>query len=135
MAEQIVRTDLSDLVRDRRAELGLSLRALTERCIDPDTGEVPFKFGWIGKVEKADPTVVAPRLPLLRALAAGLAYPLRAVQDAAAAQYMGIVQDAIWSQDRSTRITVARMGELSEEEREEFAHMAELWTRRKTGSD
>jgi transcriptional regulator with XRE-family HTH domain len=132
MAEHIARTDLSDLVRQRRTELGLSARALADRCIDPETGEPAFKHAWLGKLEKADPTVKTPRLPYLRALAAALQLPIKAVQDAAAAQYMGLQSDdAIWSADHSTRITVARMGELSEQDRQELAELVELYARGK----
>lgn len=133
MAELTARTDLSDLVRRRRAELGVGLRELRDRCIDPETGEVPFSFAWIGKVERALPTVDAPKLPVLRALAAGLNVPLRIVQQAAAAQYMGVAPDgdAIWSQDHSARLVVARMSELSAEDRAQLAEMVELFTRGK----
>lgn len=132
MAEITERTDFSDLVRLRRAELGIGLRVLRERCIDPETGEVPFSFAWIRKVEKGHPTD-APKLPVLRALAVGLGVPLRVVQHAAAAQYMGVAPDtdAIWSQDHSARIVVARMSELSAEDRAQLAEMVELFTRGK----
>lgn len=133
MAEQTVRTDLSDLVKHRREELGLSDRALAPRCIDPDTGEAPFAHAWLGRLQRADPSVKAPKINILRALAEGLRLPLEVVRDAAIAQYMGIdpIGDAIWSKDRSIRITVARMSELSEADRAEFAQLAELWTRGK----
>lgn len=131
MAEQTDRTDLSDLVRRRRAELGLSGRDLRDRCIDPVTSEVPFSYPWLSKVERAIASVAPPKLPLLRALAAGLGLPLSIVRDAALAQYMGIeLQDnAIWSADESTRVTVARMEELSPQGRAELAELVEFWTR------
>ena len=135
MAEQTVRTDLSDLVRRRRAELGLALRPFADRCIDPDTGTVPFKYAWVSKVEKADPTVVAPPRSWLRALAAGLSVPVPLVRQAAAAQFFDLEPDAIWSSDHSTKITVARMSELSESDRAELAQMVEMYAKRMKAHD
>lgn len=141
MAELSARTDLSDLVRRRRAELGIGQRDLAARCIDPETGQALVSFAWISKIERGLSTVDAPKLPTLRALAAGLSVPLRVVQQAAAAQFMGVEpnEDAIWSQDHSARVVVARMSELSAEDREQLAAMVELFTRGKlpppTGGD
>jgi hypothetical protein len=42
MTEQ--RTDFADLVRQRRAELKISVRVLADRSVDPDTG-TKAKFG------------------------------------------------------------------------------------------
>ncbi|MFD7224801.1 XRE family transcriptional regulator [Streptomyces sp. NPDC059883] len=86
---------MSDLVRDRRAELGLSLRKLADLCIDPeDPGEPLWKFAVINRLERHLP-VIPPQLPELRALAAGLSLPLWKVQGAAGAQFFGI--DTVWS--------------------------------------
>jgi transcriptional regulator with XRE-family HTH domain len=132
MAEQNPRTQLADLVRDRRAKLHLSLRKLEARCIDPDTGELEIKFGWLHRLENDEPTT-PPQLPQLRALAAALDLPVEVVQEAAGAQYMGIkpAVDAIYSSSREGRITAARMDKLTPSERQELAEMVELWTRRK----
>lgn len=127
------RTQLKDLVSSRKAELGLSLRALEAACIDPKTG-VQVKYSWLHRLINGKPTE-APFYESLVALSLGIQVPLKAVQDAAAAQYMGVVQDAIWSKDRSTRLTVARMSELSPEGRAELAEMVELWTRRNKAAD
>lgn len=132
MAEKTVRTDFTDLVVARRAELGISTRTLARLSVDPETGEPAFGYGWVDKIERADPTVKTPRLPQLRGMAAGLKVPLKLLQEAAAAQYLGLQQDAIWSSDLSTRLTVARMGELSPDDRAELLQMVELWTRGKT---
>jgi hypothetical protein len=133
MAEQVTRTDLSDLVRNRRIELGLSGRALHRRCIRPGDTEPAFGHEWLRKLEAADPSVKTPRLPYLEGLAEGLQVPLPVVQHAAVAQFMGIEpqQDAIWSKDRSIAVTVARMEQLSEADRAELAELAEVYTRRK----
>lgn len=88
-AERYERTDLSDLVRDRSAELNLGLRLLEDRCVVPITGERPWKRGQLDKLRRAQP-IIPPDLLKLRALAEGLRLPLRQVQDAAGAQFLGI---------------------------------------------
>ncbi len=129
MAEQErSRTPFSDIVRDRRAALGLSLRTLGERCIDPETGEQPIKRGWLERVEKGLP-IITPKLAELRAMAAGLELPLQRLQDEAATQFLGIDRPAEWSKDSSVRAVVAQMSELTETERAELAAMAEFYAR------
>jgi hypothetical protein len=130
MTEQ--RTDFADLVRQRRAELGLSVRKLEELSADPETG-IHAKFGWIGKLERGEPTE-APSPAVLRALAVGLAMPLRVLQEAAAAQYLDM-ESFIWSQDRTTRVLAAHIEEMSEEERAQLADIAETFARRRTQRD
>lgn len=130
MAEQ--RTDFSDLVRERRAELGISLRELENRAADPETGE-RAKFGWISKVEKGS-SVDTPSPGLLRALAAGLQLPLRILQEAAGVQFLGM-DPSLWSEDRTTRVLVARAEELTQEDRRQLLDIAETFARRRTQSD
>ncbi|MFJ2110571.1 hypothetical protein ACIOEX_01360 [Streptomyces sp. NPDC087850] len=97
-------TELSDLVRERRAELGLSLRKLANLCVDPDApGEPLWKFGLIDRLERRLP-VNPPRLPELRALAAGLDMHLELVQGAAGWQFMGI--ETAWCGDEAVRAVV-----------------------------
>lgn len=129
MAEQQQRTDLTDLVRTRRQELGLSLRSLAAASVDPETGEQLVKYSWLARLENLEP-VIAPQLPQLRAMAAGLKVPLKAVQDAAAAQFFGIAPSEVWSANAEASIVVARMGELSEDDRRTLAEMVELFARR-----
>ncbi|MEU8886682.1 XRE family transcriptional regulator [Streptomyces sp. NPDC048442] len=126
MAEQ-TKTQLSDLVRRRRAELGISLRTLAERSIDPLSGE-QAKFGWISKLENNKPTDT-PSEELLRALAAGLELPLRVVQEAAAAQYLGMGE--VRSEDGTARLLIARIQEMSPEDLEQLAAITETFARRK----
>ncbi len=130
MAEQ--RTDFSDLVRERRAELGISLRELEARSVDPEAGE-RAKFGWISKVEKGS-SVDTPSPSLLRALAAGLQLPLRILQEAAAAQFLEM-DSSLWSDDRTTRVLVARAEELTEEDRRQLLDIAETFARRRAQSE
>jgi len=126
MAEQ--RTDFADLVRQRRAELKITVRKLEDLSVDPDTG-TQAKFGWISKLERGANTD-APSPAILRALAAGLSLPLRVLQEAAAAQYLDM-KSFIWSQDRTTRVLAAHIEEMSDEERQQLADIAETFARRK----
>lgn len=135
MAEQ-QRSELADLVRRRRAELGISLRTLAERAIDPEPppGEPAeqVKYGWISKLENGKPTD-APSEAQLRALGAGLELPARALQQAAAAQYLGLAE--VWSGDQNARVLVARIEEMSPEDLAQLAAIAETFggTRRAKG--
>lgn len=115
MVEPQNRTDLSDLVRDRRAELALSLRKLADKCVDPEdpTAGPKWKFGVIDRLEKGQP-VIPPQLPELRALAAGLQLPLALLQEAAAAQFFGM--DTVWSEDRSARTLVHQFQAMTPED-------------------
>lgn len=118
------RTDLSDLVRDRRAKLGLSLRGVESRTIDPSTGEPICKYSWINKLEKLL-AVVAPSYPQLVALARALELPLGKVQDAAGAQFFGI--DTVWSASGEARALVARADRLTSEQREQLLRLIETF--------
>jgi transcriptional regulator with XRE-family HTH domain len=99
---------LSDLVRRRRAELGLSLRKFADRCIDPDTGEQELKYGIIDRLERRE-AVTPFQLPELRALAAALQLPLGDVQDAAGEQFLGIRTRDIDADHRIRMITTRAM--------------------------
>lgn len=132
MAEHKQRTDFADLVRRRRAELGISLRELEARAVDPESGE-QAKFGWISKLEQGKP-VTPPSEGLLKALAIGLALPLQTLQEAAAAQFFGLVTE-VWSKDHTTRVLVARIGEMNDGARRQFANIAETFARDRAQSD
>lgn len=127
MTEQ--RTDFADLVRQRRAELHVSVRKLAEQSIDPETDGQPVKYGWLSKLERGENTE-APPPAVLRALAVGLSLPLRVLQEAAAAQYLGL-RGEVWSSDRTTRVLAARIEEMSDEERQQLADIAESFARRR----
>lgn len=127
------RTDFTYLLKDRRAELGLSLRDMEARSIDP-VSKVQAKFGWLSKVERGLP-VDAPKEDLLKALAAGYQLPLDVLGAAAARQFFGYNPagdpSVMWSEDRTTRLIVARAEEMSEEDRQELAEIAEIMARRR----
>lgn len=128
------RTDFTDLLKARRAELGFSLREMETRCVDPDTGETA-KFGWLSKVETGKP-VDPPKEERLRALAAGYQLPVKVLQIAASKQFFGYdpTEDAsvVWSGDATTRIIAARAAEMSDEDRQQLAAIAETFARRRT---
>ncbi|MEU3160055.1 XRE family transcriptional regulator [Streptomyces griseoincarnatus] len=131
MADQ--RSEFRDLLRRRRAELGLSLAELEARSVDAETGTQARK-PWLSKVELGKP-IDTPKVEVLRALAAGLDLPERIVKAAAAKQFLGFDpsadSSAVWSADLTTRIIVARAEEMSEEDRAQLAEIAETFARRR----
>lgn len=132
MTEQ--RTDFRDLLRQRRAELGCSLRDMEALCIDPASG-VQAKFGWLSKVENGKP-IDPPKEEVLLAVSIGYGLPEKVVKAAAAKQFMGYDPagdpSVIWSGDLTTRIIVAHAEEMSDDERRQLAEIAETFARRKT---
>ncbi|GAA2509824.1 hypothetical protein GCM10010406_52820 [Streptomyces thermolineatus] len=84
--------DLSRLVRERRAELRYSLRAVSDRMIGPDGAPVR-KHSWVESLEK-NKLVIPPAYDDVAAIAQALDLPLRQVQDAAAAQFLRIKPSA-----------------------------------------
>ncbi|MFG3048093.1 XRE family transcriptional regulator [Streptomyces sp. NPDC048241] len=130
------RTDFTDLVRARRAELGYSLRELEARTVD-DNGEAQAKFGWLSKLERGVP-VLTPKEGVVRLLASALGLPEHVLKAAAAAQFLGFDPradpDVVWSDDLTTRIIVARAEEMSDEDRRQLAEIAETFARRRAQS-
>jgi hypothetical protein len=105
-------------------ELGLSYRALADRCIDPEDPEAGsvWKRTTIDTLSKGQP-VKAPNLPALRALAAGLQVPLGLVQEAAGSQFLGI--DTVWSADGKVRALVEGFREMDAEDQERVMALME----------
>lgn len=68
----------------------LRIRRFADRAVDPETGWTPSK-SLVGNIVAGHQVKVTPAL--VRAVAAGLSVPLRAVQTAAAEQYLGLVLD------------------------------------------
>jgi transcriptional regulator with XRE-family HTH domain len=117
------RDQLSRLVRERRAELGMSLAQVAEASGDPD-----LNASWINRLELGR-LRESPKRERLASLAQGLRLGFQLVARAAGAQFMGIEDDAEWSSDGSVRAVVARMAELSEEGRRDLADLAEIFAR------
>ncbi|GGY00083.1 XRE family transcriptional regulator [Streptomyces fructofermentans] len=131
MAEQGARTDLADLVRERRRELGsvdrpLSLRALAARCIDPEHPEAGpvVDHNWIDRLEKGTLRDI-PDLTKLQGLRAGLDVPWPRVQAAAGSQFFAI--DPVWSEDRKTRALVPGYREMSPEDQAKADDLTQSW--------
>ncbi|MDT0270295.1 helix-turn-helix transcriptional regulator [Streptomyces sp. DSM 44915] len=117
------RAHLSDLVRDRRAALGISLAALEKRAVDPESGD-GLKRSWLHRLETGEP-VIPPQLPQLRALAAGLGAPLEQLQDAAAAQFFGI--DAVYPASGDARALVERAERLTPDQRAQLLRLIDTF--------
>ncbi|MFJ8335952.1 XRE family transcriptional regulator [Streptomyces sp. NPDC094437] len=129
-AERGVEAQLSDLVRGRRAELRLSLRGFAALCVDPVTGDDGLvKHSWVDRLEKRA-AVTPPQLPELRALAAGLKLALPVVQEAAAAQFMGITPHYANSGEARALVTYAEG--MSEAERRQLLAIVEAYDRSRT---
>ncbi|MFE4679175.1 XRE family transcriptional regulator [Streptomyces sp. NPDC056723] len=118
------RTQFRDLVRERRAALGLSYEKLAARCIDPETGTQPVKGSWLHRVE-TNLSIQAPDLPQLRGLAAGLDIPLGRVQDAAGSEFFGI--DAVWSVSGDARALVERADRMTPEQRDQLMRLLDTF--------
>lgn len=124
MAEpETVRTQLADLVRERKETLGLSYARLAKRCLDPETGEQSVRDSWLHRLATGLP-VQAPELSALRGLAAGLSVPLGRIQDAAGAQFFGI--DTVWAAGGEARALVERADKLSPEQRAKLLDLMDV---------
>ncbi|MFC8365573.1 hypothetical protein ACFUIY_37595 [Streptomyces griseorubiginosus] len=111
------RTDLSDLVRQRKEELGLSFRALADACVDPERPEKGALWGrsTLDTLTKGG-QIKPPTAEKLRALAAGLRLPLSEVREAAGGQYWGV--DTLRTEDRKVRAFIRNFEELSPADQE-----------------
>lgn len=107
------RSQFRDLIRARRAELGLSLERFAERAVDPETG-VTVKSGWIHRLEKGE-SVIPPEFPQLCALAVASELPVERLQDAAGQQFHGVT--AVWSSSGEAKAYVRQLERLSAEQR------------------
>ena len=126
------RTQLSDLLRTRRAELRMSYRQMEERTGLGADGKPIIKRGTLENLEKAVPTQVwTPRLPELEALARAYDLPLGRVQDAAGSQYLGI--DPVWSKSGRARALIKGAEKLTPEQQDQLAALIEAFAN--DGSD
>jgi transcriptional regulator with XRE-family HTH domain len=116
------RTQLRDLVRERKAALGLSYERLAARCVDPESGEPTVKSSWLHRLA-TDLPVQIPDYAMLRGLAAGLDVPLGRVQDAAGAEFFGM--DVVWSTSGEARALVKSAESLTATQREQLQRLLE----------
>ncbi|MEU5664721.1 hypothetical protein [Streptomyces longwoodensis] len=82
------RTQLADLIRTRRAELGESLDVFSARAVDPVSG-VRVTRGWIYRLERGE-RITPPVYEELAALQAAARLPIERLQDAAGQQFHGV---------------------------------------------
>lgn len=82
------RTQLRDIVVQRKEDLGIGYEKLAARCIDPESGDQTVKSSWLHRLATGK-TTEAPDPEMLRGMAAGLGVPVGELQDAASAQYFG----------------------------------------------
>ncbi|TQE35441.1 helix-turn-helix domain-containing protein [Streptomyces ipomoeae] len=119
-------TDLSDLVRVRRAEAGLSLEAVAAATADPVSGERLVEVAWLDRLERATLSPDEhPEYPQLDALVDVLHLDPAAVQEAAGAQFIGV--RTVWSEDGQVRALV--QGELSAEDLAKVQNLMRLYRR------
>ncbi|MFE9684117.1 hypothetical protein [Streptomyces sp. NPDC006285] len=128
--EMASRTDLADLVRNRKEELGLSFRALADACVDPEDPEAGplWKRSTLENLA-AGRVIKAPDFAQLRALAAGFTLPLGLVQEAAGGQFMGI--DTVWSEDGKVRALVHEFHDMDDEDQEKVLALMQSWRKLK----
>lgn len=120
------RTDLSDLVRVRRAEAGLSLEAVAAETVDAGSGERLVEADWLDRLERAalDPSEY-PEYPQIDALTDVLHLDAGLAQEAAGAQFMDI--HTTWSEDGQVRSF--GIGELSPEDQRKALRLMEMYRR------
>jgi transcriptional regulator with XRE-family HTH domain len=82
------RTQLADLIRDRRAGLGQSLDTFSKQAVDPVSGTRVTR-GWIYRLEQGE-RVTSPQYEELCALANAAQLPVERLQDAAGQQFHGV---------------------------------------------
>ncbi|MBP8536128.1 helix-turn-helix domain-containing protein [Streptomyces sp. MK37H] len=115
------RDQLSRLVRDRRAELGISLAKVAQASGDPDLAP-----SWINRLEHNQLKEI-PNKARLEALGRGLQLPPRRLARAAGAQYWGLAEE--YSQDESARVIVDHLEDLSGPEKRQLQAMVEAFAR------
>lgn len=107
------RPALRELVKRRRAELGLSYDKLAQRCVDPETGEQTVKSSWLHRLETGM-NVIPPEYPAIVGLAVGLQVPLHVVQAAAGEQFFGI--STVQAESTRAQALMARADRLTPEQ-------------------
>ncbi|MEU9349066.1 helix-turn-helix transcriptional regulator [Streptomyces sp. NPDC048278] len=121
---EVVRTDLSDLVRLGRAEAGLSLEAVAAATADQASGDRLIEADWLDRLERAALSPGEhPEYPHLDALAIVLQLDPIRVQDAAGVQFLDV--HTVWSSDGQIRGMAE--GELSAEDAAKMQELMRLY--------
>jgi transcriptional regulator with XRE-family HTH domain len=113
------RTQLADLIRSRRAELNVGLKAFAEKAIDPATGTRVTR-GWIYRLETGEP-VTPPVYEELVALAEACDLPVETLQDAAGSQFHGV--DPLVSGSSEAKAYVHKLDQLPVDQRERLLRL------------
>jgi transcriptional regulator with XRE-family HTH domain len=121
------RTQFADLVRLRRAALGLSLKEFAKRALDPETGEPTVTYSWVHRLETGLP-VTPPQLPELIGISRAAEIDLEVAQDAAGQQFHGV--DPVWSESREAKAYVRRLDALTPDQREQLMRFLDTFAPR-----
>ncbi|MFD4786560.1 hypothetical protein ACFWN1_05660 [Streptomyces sp. NPDC058459] len=113
------RTQLGDLIRARRAELGESLDTFAAKAVDQDSGTRVTR-GYIYRLEKGE-RVTPPVYEELKALAAATWLPLERLQDAAGSQFHGV--DPLRSGSGEATAYVRKLDQLPAEQRDRLLRL------------
>ena len=108
------RTQLRDIVVQRKEEIGLGYARLAARCIDPESGEQTIKSSWLHRLATGE-AVEAPTYEMLRGMAAGLDVSVAELQDAASAQFFG--SEPVFSESAEARAFLADADRLTPTQR------------------
>ncbi len=113
------RTQLGDLIRERRAELGESLDTFAPRAVDPESGTRVTR-GWIYRLERGE-KITPPVFEELAALAAAARLPIERLQDAAGAQFHGV--DPLRSGTGEAVAYVRKLDQLPPDQRDKLLRL------------
>ncbi|MGW0942943.1 hypothetical protein ACWD4O_10375 [Streptomyces sp. NPDC002623] len=115
------RTQFTDLLRGRRAELGEGLNKVASKAVDPDTGKV-VKRGRIYRLEgNEEGGITPPDFWELRALAVAYRLSIERLQDAAGQQFHGV--DPLRSGTSEAVAYVHKLDSLPPDQRERLLHL------------
>lgn len=112
-------SELLDLVRARRLEVGLSYQGLAAACVDPLSG-AKASSGWLHRLETSAP-VIPPSVDVLGALAVGLQLPKAQLREAAAAQFFDV--HVAWEMSGEAADLLAQLAVLPEGQRRAVADL------------
>lgn len=112
--------DLSDMLRARRLESGMSLQDVAAAAVDPGSGNRVVEADWLDRLERAElGQDETPQYPQLDALTEALHLDPAEVQEAAGRQFMGV--DTLWSEDGE--VQGIALGPVSDEARQKLLRL------------
>lgn len=109
------RSQLRNIVVQRKEEIGLGYERLAARCIDPESGKQTVKSSWLHRLVTGE-NVEPPKYEMLRGMAAGLDIPVSVLQDAASAQFFGA--DKVFSESAEAQAFLEDADRLTAAQRE-----------------